>query len=477
MQWAGKRDGLMKDIILFGAGFWGDAAYFKLQNSGKIIFYVDNDKNKTGLKLHNIEIINLQRLEQIYDSESMDIIIASRYFAEIGEQLCDIGITEYYVWAEGLLYRKDREKELFPCETEEIPPCMKQNGKGSILFVQSTACIRTHKIANALKKSGWNVFLLYAVISPKYANPEYEAIYNAIYTVDSIDQLTDFVNKSDFDVIHSSNEPDLLTMLLNQTTKPVIHDCHDLSSAYKSMTPEEMCIEFAANKNSAGVIYTTEGIREEAIRKFGIAPEKTFVLENLISEELTPEKRYGKISASDKELHCVYEGGVVPYDRESHRYFEEIWVRLAECGVHIHFYTNCEKQACLYIESLHEKIHYEGNLSSKQLAEEMTKYDVGLCILNVTEKNRQYLEYASPNKIQEYINAGIPVAVGDVESQKNFVEENGFGKKIDFRRGILEQLKEVAQIEIEASVLHKKGMTLESKIPQLIDFYHTCKYK
>lgn len=465
----------MKKIILFGAGFLGDAAYYKLRKSGEIIFYVDNDQHKVGKKLHNIEIINVHKLKQIYDAQSMDVVISSRYLDEMGKQLCEIGINQYYAVSDGLLYHRGTDGNMFPCSMGEFRYDTVSKDKKSILFVQDIACIRTHKIANALKRYGWKVFLAYLLASPEQSNSEYAGIYDDIYAIHSIRQLIKFVNESEFDYVHSSNEPDFLTMILNQTNKTIIHDCHDLSSAYKSMSPEEMCIEFAANRNSNGVIYTTEGIRNEALRKFNIPKERTFVLENLISEELAPEKRYEKISVSDHELHCVYEGSVIPHDKESHRYFEVIWKRLAECGVHVHFYTNCEKRYCVFLESLHEKIHYEGNFSSRQLAEEMTKYDLGLCILNVTGKNKQYLEFASPNKIQEYINAGIPVAVSNIFSQKKFVEENGFGRAINFDEDLLGQLEEVAQIKIEANILQKKGLTFESKVQELIKFYDRCK--
>ncbi len=465
----------MKKIILFGAGYFGEAAYDKLRKAGEILFYADNNQNKVGTRLHDIEIIDISRLKQIYDAQTMDIVISTRYFKEIGMQLECIGIMQYYVISDGLLYYKGQTGGLVPCSMGEMRAYKKETNQISILFVQDVACIRTHKIANALKKYGWKIFLAYSVASPRQSNKEYADIYDCIYSINSIEQFIEFINDSEFDYIHSSNEPDFLTMILNHTNKTVIHDCHDLSSAYKSMSLEELFIEFEANKYSSGVIYTTQGIREEAVKKFDIPIDKTFVLENMISEELAPKKRLKKLSAFDNELHCVYEGGVIPGDRESHRYFEKIWVKLAECGLHVHFYTNCEKQYCAYLESLHEKIHYEGNLSSKQLAVELTKYDVGLCILNVTKRNKQYLEYASPNKIQEYVNAGIPVAVGDVQSQKRFVEENQFGKEIDFRESILEQFQNIAQIQIEANALQKKGLTFESRIPALAEFYNAMR--
>ena len=273
-----------------------------------------------------------------------------------------------------------------------------------ILFVQNTPCIRTNKIASAIKKEGNTVDLVYTVSSPP---EEYIGIYDKVRAVMSIQELIYEVENGDYDFVHSSNEPDFLTATLLKTNKTIIHDCHDLSSAYKKMTAEEMTMEYIANKESAGVIYTSEGIRDVVVNKYRIRRENTFVLENYISEELRTDKRLRKLSEKDNVIHCVYEGGV-PNDKGSHRYFEVIFRRIAESGVHVHFYTNCEEKYCKYLESLQSNIHYEGNRTSREVAYEMSQYDVGLCVLNITEKNRQYIEYSSPNKIQEYINAGLP---------------------------------------------------------------------
>ena len=316
--------------------------------------------------------------------------------------------------------------------------------------------------------------MAYLTASPDQINNEYVSIYDDIIPINSLESLEYLVNNNDFIYVHSSNEPDFLTMLLTKTNKIVIHDCHDLSSAYKKMTPVEITMEYIANKKSSGIIYTSEGIRNVAVKKFNIPKEKTFVLENLISEELKPNKYLQKLQKDDNEIHCVYEGGVVPNDKESHRYFEVIFKKIAESGAHMHFYTNCDVKYCKFLEGLHPNIHYEGNHSSKELAYKMTQYDVGVCVLNVTDKNRQYLEFASPNKIQEYVNAGIPIAVGDVQSQIDFVESNGFGKYIDMDGDILEQMKDIAKIKIEEDALIKRRLTLESKIPKLVEF---CKSK
>lgn len=466
---------MKKKCMIFGCGQIGTIAYYKLKESFDIIAYIDNNQALWGTKKYGVAVIAPNEINAYKVNDEFEIIIAIGVYREVIRQLEQYNINDAVVWDSGLLYRYDRNDLFYPV-VDCIDNYYKKNDKEkmSVLFVQTSACIRTLKIAKALSEIGVNVSLAYWISSPDIDNKEYSPIFEKIYPIYSFGSFIDFVNNSEFDVVHSSNEPDSLTVLAQKSNKPVIHDCHDLSSAYKSMTPDEMTVEFIANINSNGVIYTTEGIRKEAIRKFGLNWNQTHVLENFISEELAPALKYTKLSSTDGELHCVYEGGVIGGDKDSHRYFEEIWMKLAQSGVHVHFYTSYLPEYCRYLETLSPFIHYEGNFSSKDLSVEMSKYDVGLCILNVTEKNMQYLEFASPNKIQEYVNAGIPVAVGDIKSQIEFVEGNDFGGYLNLEGNISERLKTISRIEIKDGVLRERGYTLESRMDGLITFYREC---
>ena len=463
-----------KKIIVFGCGNFGKTAYFKLKRDFDIVAYADNNISLWGTHLWGIQIISPDRIIELCDHET-GVVIAVQKYQEIYQQLLEMGITTVLIWIEGFLYHYDERKYLYPYVRKEnfaFDISTKSNLK--VLFVQVTVCIRTNKIAKLLEENGIEVYLAYLSSSPEVNNKEYLAVYNDIFSFYSMGELINFVNRSNFDIIHSSNTPDFLTDLLTYTNKPIVHDCHDLSSIYKRMTADEMAIEHIANVRSAGVIYTTEGLRNIAVRKFSLPQNKTFVLENLISEELSTEIVLEKISKKDGEIHCVYEGGIVGEDKKSHRYYEEIWMKIAKEKIHIHFYCPTSEFYCKQLESKSEYLHFEGNMSSKELASEMSKYDVGLCVLNVTKKNRNYLEYASPNKIQEYINSGIPVAVGGVDSQIKFVEEYQFGRYLDINGRIREQLEDIIRIKIPKDILKKKKLTMETRIPHLIAFYQNC---
>ncbi len=461
---------MMKNAIIFGCGKIGTATYKKLKNQYCILAWSDNNGALWESKKEGIPIVQPIEIPELLKKENADVFVAVENGQEIVEQLRSLQVKNIYIWKKTFFYSADG---LFPYK-ENTGMYYKKNKKEEthILFVSATAGIRDHKTAKAVKKTGKKVHLAYLKFSPYDIDSEYANIYEDIYSFMSIQALQDFIDNSDFDLVHSSSEPDYITALLARSNKPIIHDCHDLSSSNRTMFPEELTLEYIAHKEASGVVYPTEGLRNEAIRRFGLSWDKTYVLENFTSEELIPHKKKEKISRFDGELHCVYEGAILEGDKASKRYFEEIWLKLAKSGIHVHFYTNYDINYCHYLESMNPKIHFEGNLSSKQLSVELSKYDIGLCIYNTNDSNKLYLEHSSPNKLYEYVNAGIPVAVGNVECHRIFAEENGFGRQVNMDRELYSQMRTIAEIKIKERILQEKGFTFESKIQGLLDFYN-----
>ncbi len=462
---------MKNNIIIFGSGTYGKSAYYKLRNYCNIICFADNNADTQKEKLFDTNIVSLDKLEEIYRKNFVDIVVCAQSYAAMLKQLREKGIDEYYVYLDGFLYHTDSMEVMAPVSVGKIAPYYKKPAEKNILFVQNTACIRTHKIAAIMKKRGYKVILLYTTLPPKENHGDFSGLYDEMYTVSTANDLIDFINESEFDIIHSSNEPDVITNLLLCTNKKVVFDVHDMISLFYDADRNQLALEYVANKKSSGVIYTTEGVRDIAVKNFGISIDKAFVLGNLISEEQIEKDRLPKISAEDGQIHCVYEGGISADDLSDPKCFREIWRQIAEAGVHIHFYTIDLPVNCKKLEGIHKNIHYEGCVSSKKLSLELSKYDVGLCILNVRPDNKFYLEFASPNKISEYINAGLPVAVGNVNSQIEFVNKYHAGGYLDLQKDIRQQLLQIREISIPDSFLMENGLTMDSKGDALEEFY------
>lgn len=463
----------MRKVMLFGAATAGKDAFYKLKNYCEILYFVDNNSKLHGKQFLNVPIISADQMMKLY-TEDIDIIVCSYGRSlEIGAQLIELGIRGYYVIIDGFLYYSSLEEVMVPKEFLPQPYYRKEKGEKNILFVQNIACIRTHKLASVMHANGYKVFLLYTFLPPEVSNAEFADVYDGIYTFFSQKALVEFVENSDFDIVHSSNEPDILTNLLLLTKKHIVYDTHDMMSIRRHENIYNLTYEYIANVASDGNMCTAESLIEIAQKKYGLKDKEFFAIENTVFDEENII-RLEKLSSVDGEIHCVYEGGIVGYNVLHHRYFEKMWKKILDCGIHIHYYATSD---CGYYQELegNKYLHYEGNLGTKKLIPEMTKYDCGLAMFNVTNLNRIYLSATTSNKIYEYISAGLPVLVADVPSHVAFVEKYHVGKKLDFEKNIKEQIMDVCKIEIEEKFLTKNKLTMMSKSQELIAFYEKVK--
>lgn len=460
----------MKKCVIFGAGFYGKEAFDKLNKYYEIVYYVDNNCSLHEKFLHGIEIISISNLGVLLKKENVDIVICSRAYYAIANQLLEMGIKEYFVMLDGFLYHSGENEVLIPVELEKNEYYKKKEKEKNILYIQRSACIRTHKIAYVMKNQGYKVFLLYTLAPPTDKNKRFAEIYDKIWGFSTMKGIEDFIQNSEFDVIHCSNEPDILATIVNMTSIPVIFDTHDMQSIGENVTIEQLVLEYCANTYSDGNMYTSDSVVDIAKEKYKLESNKIFVLENMVLDEW-PCIPLKKLSSVDGEIHCVYEGGIEGRNKDYHRYFEDIWMKIVNFGIHIHFYSQSDKVYCEELASKSPYLHYEGSMGSEELISEMTKYDCGLAIFNVNERNRLFLETGTANKVYEYLNSRIPVLVGDVHSYEQFVSKYHVGGKVDLSKDIKMQIEEICKIKIPKNFLSNNKFTMMSKGKEMQNYY------
>lgn len=462
--------GAKRDCIIFGAGFTGKNAYFKLTLVYHVIGFADNNRALWNEHIYELPVLQPADIKQ-YDC---DVVICSDYFKQIQEQLLDMGIQKIRMIEPNsyMLYEYLPDNKLQPVEFPELnPPYKKKSSRMHILFVQQHPCIRTHKIAQTVHERGIDVSIAYTAQTPESSCPEYAGIWEECTAFFSMQDLFDYINESDYDLVHSSNEPDSLTGLLLCTNKPVVHDTHDFMSLNYRADRDMLAMEYLANARSHGLLYVNQANLELAVQRFHIDRKKAAVIENRPSQTVLPTKYLPKLSESDHEIHCVYEGGIHK-DPSYFRYVEEIWMQLARSGVHVHFYTNTDPDYCREIEKKHQNIHYEGARHGSDLITELTKYDCGILLFQDLPEYRLILDTALPNKIFEYLMAGLPEVVGNVKSHKQFVETYKTGLSLDFTKDIKEQMAAAARISIPRDFMKQHRLTMQSQADELIGFYN-----
>ena len=461
---------LKNKLIIFGGGFYGKNAYKKYKLTNKIICIADNNADRIEENQFDVPLIFGSDIAKYY-CEDVDVIVCSKYYAAICVQLHENGIHSFYIMLEGFLYHSDINEIMTPIELNDSEKYRKLDSKKSILFLQNAACIRTHKIAKAMREAGWHVFLAYTLVPPINEYGEYKDIYEKIWGFTSANGIKKFIDDSDFDIVHCSNEPDILVTIAQKASKPVVFDTHDMQSIRSRIDSDSLFLEYIANTFSNGNIYTSEGVKKIAEEKYDLSNHDVLVLENMVYDQVEVDTVKEKLSTLDGEIHCVYEGGIVGTDKSNHRYFEEIWLKIAEQGVHIHFYSQQDYTYCKELEAKSPFFHYEGNIGGTELIIEMTRYDMGLLLFNVNNQNRLHLEMATANKMYEYLNSRLPIVVGDVSSHIDFVSKYGVGTYLDMGKDIKEQLLKTQKIIVPYNFIRNNSMTVKSMIKQIENFY------
>lgn len=459
----------MKQCIIFGAGTAGKRAFYKLSLIYDVVAYADNSRELWGRNIHNVSIINPIEISN-YDC---DVVICSNYFSEIWHQLLTMGVENIRLIETGtyFLYEYMPQTILKSVEnTVEYTPYKKNKNTLHILFVQKIPCIRTHKIAEILCARGIDVSIAYTGEPPEVSHPYYANIYSEQNVFFSAKDMVDYVNHSEYDLVHCSNEPDSLTNIMLMTNKPVVHDTHDFNSLCYKAGGDMLTLEYLANTKSHGLIYVNEYNLQLAKERYGVDSENAIVIESRPSHAGRPKENLKKLSYIDKEIHCVYEGSIFEIPNDI-RYMKNIWLKLAESGVHVHFYTYADPRYCRELEDLHPMIHYEGAVSSVDLLTTLTQYDCGLVLFQELPEQKLILDTALPNKLFEYIAAGLPIVVGNVKSHREFVEKYKVGAFLDFNKDIKKQIADTIKIEIPANFIEKENLTMDAQADKLITFY------
>ncbi len=302
-------------------------------------------------------------------------------------------------------------------KSQNKPP----NGSLNILFVQDAPCIRNYKMATALRSKGHQVTLAYerARLSQMYKDLK-DDTYSSCIQLKNHRQLWDLSKQ--FDLIHCHNEPDHLTVAALAGDAPVVHDTHDLISLRHADNKMLRFFEGIANRGASGRVYVSEYQKKMAHSLYDINLSTSIVIPNFVLKKMIPSGTRKKISLGEKGIHIVYEGGL-SLDPKSHRYYWPLFKKLADRKLNVHIYPSFHSQQFETICKDNEFVHYHHPVSPEKIVYEMSQYDYGIIPFIITKENKRHLESAMPNKLFEYLAAGIPVISRNLYSLRTFFEK------------------------------------------------------
>jgi len=353
------------------------------------------------------------------------------------------------------------------------------------LIVQSQGCSRSHKIAYGLTDLGWTMFLMQQ--GNRLSTWGFQP-YKAILSMGSnecdkcwreaLNAATN--NKDTFDVIHSSNTPDVYTNhLVVNSKRPVIHDCHDALTTFNHVDQSTAgYAEALANQRADGNLFVSEGQRQYVIDTYNIDIDKSYVFPNYYLERFATKYPRTKLSDMDGQIHLVWEGGIKMYGEADNQWADhrDIWrlfKKLLKQGIHVHVHSSIEfRRGKNRVPLESPNLHWHNPTDLSTLMRVMTQYDAGIVAFNKT--NEEFLEHTLPNKMFESFGAGLPVLCDNSRDVKNWVQKYDVGEPIleGWETGDIEKITFKNINPYISNVENQKdNWTVEANIGGLEKFY------
>ncbi|MCZ7403010.1 MAG: glycosyltransferase [Candidatus Methanoperedens sp.] len=379
----------------------------------------------------------------------------------------------------------------------------------NILFLHQSPCIRAYREGYALKNNASDI-KLFLIYQGKSLNQKYgfgDEIFdkmiklppgNLWFYIKNRNKLYDLIEKLDIDIIHAHNFPDTFAFTaIKYKKKPVIYDIHDMYSLfdYKEMMFSSPKTAFAnmvtfglyphtifkffekyCIRNANAIIVVSEYMKKE-VEKYRGQDKNIFVMPNFILDKDLRNLEPKKDSIKKSRLKIVFEGSL-----GAPKTAGDLTDTINSLGciknIELHIYGFSWKQAYIdyHMESIkkYDNVFFHGKVTPDELLALLPQYDCGI-VPDYKSKTTRHLHSQMPNKLFEYLAAGLPILSGNFFSLKHFITENKIGciyNNLD--DGIIQAVEE---IENNYSLYYqnvldiRKKYTWENHIPNVIILY------
>lgn len=303
----------------------------------------------------------------------------------------------------------------------------------------------------------------------------------------SIEILKDVIIQINPNIITSHQEPNFIFSITSEALKalklniPNIFEVHDMTSYRRpELTPSndyDVSAEKYAFENADGIVVIAPEVYDYARSKYNI--KVPFVtIRGFTSIDMYPKLYLHKLPGK----HIVYEGGLACRDLSLgdtwlYRYYLPQFRLLTQQGFHVHAYPGdtTHDKCWEYIEEekLNPFFHLHPQTTFLKLIEEMTQYHYGLASFNfdnTAKRTYDFLHNTTPNKVWEYLAAGLPSIVNNFNACARLVEKYRIGFECKDLSNLMECI-ELNKNKLVTNIEYSKELCLENFIWELERFY------
>lgn len=282
------------------------------------------------------------------------------------------------------------------------------------------SCSRVHKLAAAQKASGLvSPYIYNCKFAPQHPSWQYDMAFKFFewqkgnVVQDHFMRMAERIDEL-IDLWHVHNEPDWLVKLIRSVSgKPIIWDLHDLKSHKENDTKYLKDEDDSANMSDR-ILTVSEGYASICQKRW---PDKEVGVYN----SMVPLKWFPDLQKDPTMEGVVYEGGVSSV--EGHP--RNVWRFWENCGVPV---------AVFPAHNVSGEFQVASNISIFECADVFTlykslaQYEAGIF---VCEREEQFMTGVMPNKLFEYLCAGIPIIACNVPDVEDFLVMNpGLGVSV-----------------------------------------------
>lgn len=184
------------------------------------------------------------------NNDVLKAVVCEKNYLDIGKQLFDAGLSNYYVFMDGFLFLCDLEELMQPIELFSNACYTKENDKEkNILIVKNNMGGDTTCLVNELKEDGYVVLLLN--LGP--ISKETFSQYDNCVRFSTMRGIRKYVQTSEIDLIYCLSGTGEVANLLLNLRKPIVYEVSE-----NSINNNELILEYMAYMYCSGIVYTDE---------------------------------------------------------------------------------------------------------------------------------------------------------------------------------------------------------------------------